>query len=129
MASEDQIVRRLRALIFVIFGLGAAAGVLGTGEMRFFIICFFIPGPAAYMRPRWPAIVIWIMSASSIGLLALLLAIGGKPELMEAPSDWLMAVASALLFIVVPLVRRMHDSPVMHGRSRIPEARVHRRDG
>jgi hypothetical protein len=129
MANEDRIVLRLRALIFVIFGLGIAAAVAGNGDVRFFVVCFFIPGGAAYIRPRWPAIVIWIMWASTIGLLGFLLALGGVPDLLHSPSLWLMGTASALLFIAMPLVRRMGEAPPMlRGRARIPEARIHHRD-
>ena len=128
-SSEDTVVRRLRAIIFVMFGLGIAAAIVGTGEVRFFVGCFFIPGAWAYLRPRWPALVIWIMWASTIGMLGFLLAIGGKTELLDSSAHWLMSIVSALLFIALPLVRRMHDAPPMRsGRSRIPEARVHRRD-
>jgi len=129
MASEDQIVTRLRAIIFVMAGLGIAAAVTGSPDARFFVICFFIPGAWAYVSPRWPAIVIWIMWTSTIGLLAFLLAIGGKPDLLGSPTTWLMGMVVALLFVALPLVRRMHEAPpVMRGRSRIPEARIYQRD-
>lgn len=129
MASEDQIVTRLRAIIFVMFGLGIAAGVTGTADARFFVISFFLPGAWAYASPRWPAIAIWIMWGSTIGMLGFMLAVGGLPSLLEQPTLWLMGLVSALLFVALPLVRRMHESPpVMRGRSRIPEARVLRRD-
>jgi hypothetical protein len=125
--TEDQIVRRLRALIFVIFGLGGAAAVTGSDELRFFVLWFFVPGIGAYARPRWPAIVIWMMWASTIGMLGLLLAIGGKPELLDKPSHWFVGGAAALLFIAVPLVRRMHEAPPILRSRRIPEARIYRR--
>ena len=127
---EDQVVTRLRALIFVIIGLGVVAGVLGSSEVRFFVICFYLPAGWAYVRPRWPQITIWIMWATTWGMLAVILALGGKPELLEAPSHWLMAGAAFLLCVVVPLVRRMHEAPPLplRGSSRIPEARIHVRD-
>lgn len=129
MASEDQIVTRLRAIIFVMFGLGVAAALTGSPDARFFVICFFLPGPWAYASPRWPAIVIWVMWASTIGMLGFLLALGGMPSLLEQPTLWLMGLVSALLFVALPLVRRMHEAPpVMRGRSRIPEARIFRRE-
>ena len=129
MASEEHIVRRLRALIFVMFGLGIAAGIIGTGEVRFFVICFFIPAGWAYMQPRWPAIIIWIMWASTVGMLGFLLAIGGDTELLDLPSHWIIGAIGGLLFIGLPLVRRMGEAPpIVRGRSRIPEARIHRRD-
>lgn len=128
MASEDQIVRRLRAIILVMLGLGIAAAVTGNGNMRFLVCCFFIPGGWAYVQPRWPAIVIWIMSASTIGMLGFLLALGGFPKLLASPSLYFMFGAAALLFIVLPVVRRMHEAPPMMRSSRIPEARIHRRD-
>lgn len=128
-SSEDQTVLRLRALIIVIFALGVVAAVFNTGGIRFLVVCFYIPGTWAYMKPRWPAILFWIMWASTFAMLAVLLAIGGKPHLLRSPTYLLMTVACALLFFVVPVVRRMHESPILRGTSRIPEARVHRRSG
>ena len=129
MASEDQIVTRLRAIIFVMFGLGVAAAITGSPDARFIVISFFLPAPWAYVSPRWPAIVIWIMWFGTIAPLGFMLALGGVPSLLEQPTLLLMGVVSALLVIALPLVRRMHESPpVMRGRSRIPEARIFRRD-
>jgi hypothetical protein len=128
-SSEQQIVRRLRALIFSIVGLCIAAAIIDRGEISFFSICFLLPGAWTYLNPRWPSIVIWIMWSSAIGMLAFILAIGGKPGLVEGPAHVLLLIAACLLFFAVPLVRRMHEAPpVMRGRSRIPEARIHRRD-
>lgn len=129
MGSEDAIVRRLRAIILVMVGLGITAAVIGDFGVRFFTLCFFIPAVGAYISPRWPAILLWIMWSSSVGLLGFLLSLGGTDRLFESPSHWLLAVAAGLLCIALPLVRRMHEAPnYWRGRSRIPEARIHRRD-
>jgi hypothetical protein len=129
MGSEDTIVLRLRAIILVMFGLGITAAVIGSSSVRFFALCFFIPAGWAYVSPRWPAILVWLMWSSSVGLLGLLIALGGEERLFGPPSHWLLAAAAGLLFIALPLVRRMHEAPnYRRGRSRIPEARIHRRD-
>lgn len=125
-SSEHQTVLRLRALITVIFALGVVAAVFNTGGIRFLVVCYFIPGTWAYMKPRWPAILFWIMWASTFAMLAFFLALGGRTHVLRSPTYVVMAFASALLFFVVPLVRRMHEAPILRGQSRIPEARIHR---
>jgi hypothetical protein len=104
--------------------------LIGESGVRFFVICFYLPAAWVYARPRWPMITIWIMWAVTWGMLATMLALGGKPELLEPPSHWLMAGAAFLLCVVVPLVRLGHRSPALPrpGSSRIPEARIHVRD-
>lgn len=127
-SSEDQVIHRLRALILTIFALGLVAGLVNTGGIRFLVVCFYVPGAWAFMKPRWPAIVFWIMWASTFGLLAFLIALGGTTDMLRSPTHVLMMFASAILFFLVPLVRRMHEAPPsLGGRSRIPAARVHRR--
>lgn len=129
MESEDTTVLWLRTIIVMMFGLGITAAVIGDGGVRFFALCFFIPGGWAYLSPRWPAILVWIMWSSSVGLLGLLIGLGGTPALFHAPSHWLMGAVAGLLFVALPLARRMHEAPnYRRGRSRIPEARIHRRD-
>ncbi len=127
MESEDSIELRLRVIIVVMFGLGITAAVIGTGSMRFFLLCFFVPGGWALVSPRWPAILLWIMWSSTIGLLGVLLTIGTRHSLFSVWSHWLVASITLLLFFGLPLVRRLHDAPnYRRGRSRIPEARIHR---
>lgn len=128
MGSEATIVLRLRAIILVMLGLGIMACAIGTEMVRFYALCFFIPGGWAYISPRWPAILVWIMSGSTIGLLGVLIGLGDRP-LFQEPSHWLLGAVAVLLFVALPLVRRMHEAPnYRRGRSRIPEARIHRRD-
>ena len=58
----------------------------------------------------------------------MLLSMGEPTPWSDTPSQWLFGVVAALLFIALPLVRRMHEAPnYRRGRSRIPEARIHRR--
>lgn len=127
MEDDARTVRSLRALILVIIALCAVAAVLGSRQMRWFIPVYCVPVAIAYGRPRWSQLLIWIMWSATWGMLALFVAIGGRPALFTVPSHWLLASAAALQCIALPLLRWALESG-RFGASRLPEARIHRRD-
>jgi hypothetical protein len=116
----------LRALIFVILVLGIAAAYVGSHQMRLFAPVFYLPAGIAFVRPRWSQILIWIMWSVTWGMLAMFIAIGGRPAMFTVPSHWLMGSSGALLLVALPLLR-WFLSP-RFARSRLPEARVLRRE-
>jgi hypothetical protein len=123
---EESIITPLRGLILVIIALGVLAAIVGSAQMRWFIPIFYLPVAVTYKRPRWSQILIWIMWSVTWGMLAMILAIGGRPALFTVPSHWLLASASAVLCVALPCARWYLESP--HSSSRIPQARVHRRE-
>lgn len=127
MEDDARIVRSLRALILVIIALGVLAAVVGSRQMRWFIPIYFLPVAITYARPRWSQILIWIMWSVSWGMLAMLIAIGGRPALFTVPSHWLLASAATLQCIALPVLRWFVESP-RFGANRIPQARIHRRE-
>lgn len=127
-SSDEQADRRLRAVILVILALGVVAGFNPHGYMRAFVIAFNLPAAWTYVRPRWPLILIWIMWSVTWVMLAMILALGDKGPVLATWSHWLMAAATVLLCVVLPLVRLTHGRKARGRRSRIPEARVHVRD-
>jgi hypothetical protein len=125
-AIEAAMLRPLRALIVVILALGIAAALVGSSRMHVFVPVFYLPAVITYARPRWAQVLIWIMWSSSWGMLAMILAIDGRPGLFAVPSHWLLASSSALLVVALPLLR-WFLSP-RSASSAIPEARVLRRE-
>lgn len=131
-SDERQAVTRLRAVILVILALAAIAGFNPHGFMRAFVIAFCLPAAWTYVRPRWPLILIWIMWSVTWVMLAVIIALGDRGPVLATWSHWLMAAATAILCVVLPLVRLTHGDSrrprALGGSSRIPEARIHVRD-
>jgi len=125
--TEERILGRLRAMILVIIGLGIAAAIVGTPATRWFVPMLYLPVAMVYPRPRWSQILVWIMWSVTWGMLALILAIGGRPALFTAPAHWLLTISVGLLFAGLPLLRWYLTSP-RFGASDIPRARIHRRE-
>jgi hypothetical protein len=123
-SSEAPLLRPLRGLILVILALGIAAAVVGSKGMRLFLPVYFLPVAIAYARPRWSQILIWNMWSLTWGMLAMLLAIDGRPALFTVPSHWLLTSAGALQLVALPLVRWSLLRPAA---SAIPAARLHQR--
>ncbi len=124
--------KRLRAAILVIVALGVVAGFDPHGYRRAFVIAFNLPAAWTYVRPRWPLILIWIMWAVTGAMLAVILALGERGPILASWSHWLMAAATVLLCVGLPIVRLTQgDSRRAReraGKARIPVARVHVRD-
>jgi hypothetical protein len=131
-SSERQAVTRLRAVILVILALGVIAGFQPHGYMRAFVIAFNLPAAWTYVRPRWPLILIWIMWSVTWVMLAVIIGLGDRGPVLATWSHWLMAAATLILCVVLPLVRLTQGESrrprARAGSIRIPEARVHVRD-
>jgi len=125
--TEERILGRLRALILVIIALGVVAAIVGTRTTRWFVPMLYLPVALAYPRPRWSQILVWIMWSTTWAMLALILAIDGRPKLFTAPAHWLMTISVGLLMVGLPLLRWYLTSP-RFGASDIPRARIHRRE-
>jgi hypothetical protein len=123
---EAAMLRPLRALVLVIILLGITAALLGTNEMHLFVPVYYLPAGIVFVRPRWSQMLIWIMWSATWGMLAMMIAIDSRPALFTVPSHWLMAGASVLLVVALPLLR-WFLSP-RSASAAIPEARVHRRE-
>jgi hypothetical protein len=129
-------VRRLRTLTALVFACAFAAAFLASSGVQFCLFLFAVPAGFVSMRPRWPAIVLWIMWTMTWGTLAITLALGGGSGRMPSASYALLAAACLLLYSAIPLVRRTHAAPSVprqrtggttRPRDRIPQARIHKR--
>jgi hypothetical protein len=158
---EQAIIRRLRMTVVVLFAMGAVGSILGYlpegfivtdkeyvqhaepaggTSLALYIALLVVPGLAVLWRPRWPAIVGWMLWAVPLTLVALYLAIGPgdnlhrRNELLDPmwPAWTAYSLVIAILFaiaVVIPSVRARHRSPPLPRKPKLPGARVFRSGG
>ena len=123
-AREADVVRVLRALTVVT----AALALLAVAFDRHYLIFaagMIVPSSWMYWRPRWGQLVAWMMWMVPLVMLGLLIHVDHM-ERIATPSTWLIGGATALIMIVMPLVR-ISNKPPRAKRSKLPSARVVRK--
>jgi hypothetical protein len=123
MASDRQVTIALRGLVLVVLGLCIATAILGTDRMRLFVIALGLPSGWVYVKPRMPQIAIWIMWASPITLLGILLTL--DEPLFHSRSQQLVGAAFTLMAIGLPFVRS-RARPAAAPTAELPEAKLRR---
>jgi hypothetical protein len=152
---EQAIIRRLRMTVVVLFAMGAVSSILGYlpegfvatsrvyvdhaepaggTSLALYIALLLVPGIAVLPRPRWPAIVGWILWAVPLSVVALYLAIGPgdnlhrRNELLSPmwPAWTAYSLVTAILFaiaVVIPIMRARHRSPPLPQKPKLPHRR------
>ncbi|HEX3763817.1 MAG TPA: hypothetical protein VHW23_34210 [Kofleriaceae bacterium] len=151
---ERLVVQRLRIIMLVVLGLAIAAVALrcipvtivsdhgsrlesadDAELLRIYLAVLLGPGIGAALWPRWWITAFWAVWVVPVALLALFVTFLG-----EAPRDhphpdpawpgnaifWLLLVIHATILIVIPVVRRTHQTPPP-SRPSVPVAKVHSR--
>jgi len=118
---EANVVRVLRGLTVVT----AALALLAVAFDRYYVIFvagLIVPSSWMYWRPRWGQLVAWMMWMVPLVMLGLLIHIDHLARIATT-STWLVGCATALIMIVMPLVR-MSNKPPRVKRTKLPSARV-----
>jgi hypothetical protein len=106
---ESNVLRMLRGLVIVVLALALLAVVLDR-HYTIFAAAMIVPSSWVFWRPQWAQLLTWIMVVVPLDMLGVMIHIGHW-ERLATPSARMLGAASALIVIVMPLVRRLHRSP------------------
>ena len=124
---EAEIVLRVRACVIVAAIIGLAAVLVDYRQNAVLVGALFAPGGWVFARPRWGRIVMWAMWIVPIVMLIALVNVERFDRFM-APTGILVGLVSILVLAVIPLIRRGHRAPPLPRPSKIPSARLVKRD-